>query len=190
MCYAAFLIVFQFWNVVSLWMLLTGSGDEFCGLLSALFQAIAYHPPSVGPSAFPVFVFWKFMWRSAPCFSPLLWCAQSTLPCLLFSFVFWGALEVSLSRGECWFIPGVAVGIPHAAYLLTCWSASPKQVWIWHLAVREPSCFLSVMWCGEGLYRLGVQSFDSSWWIFFWQVWLYCLSKIFNLWNSQSSPAL
>jgi hypothetical protein len=27
---------------------------------------------------------------------------------------------VSLSRGLCWFIPGVAVGIPCVTYLLTC----------------------------------------------------------------------
>jgi hypothetical protein len=46
----------------------------------------------------------------------------------LFSFLFiiqffcvgWG---VNLSQGLGWFIPGVAVGIPHATYLLTCWSA-------------------------------------------------------------------
>jgi hypothetical protein len=37
-------------------MLLTGSGDEFCGPLPALFQAVAYHPPAVSPSAFLVFV--------------------------------------------------------------------------------------------------------------------------------------
>jgi hypothetical protein len=30
---------------------------------------------------------------------------------------------VSLSRGLCWFIPGVAGGIQHDAYLLTCWFA-------------------------------------------------------------------
>jgi hypothetical protein len=63
----------------------------------------------------------------------------------------------SLSRGLCWFIPGVAVGLLNAAYLLTCWSASPKQFWNWHLVVWEPSCFLSVMWVGEDLYGLGVQ---------------------------------
>jgi hypothetical protein len=34
-------------------MLLTGSGDELCGLLPALFQAVAYHLPTVSPFAFP-----------------------------------------------------------------------------------------------------------------------------------------
>jgi hypothetical protein len=32
-------------------MLLTGSGGELCGLLLALFQAAAYYPPVLGPSA-------------------------------------------------------------------------------------------------------------------------------------------
>jgi hypothetical protein len=51
---------------------------------------------------------------------------------------------VSLSRGLCWFIPGVAMEIPCAAYLLTCWSAGclPSRfgasVW-WH---RNPPVFL------------------------------------------------
>jgi hypothetical protein len=35
---------------------------------------------------------------------------------VFFFFAEWG---ISLSRGLCWFIPGVAVGIPRAAYLLT-----------------------------------------------------------------------
>jgi hypothetical protein len=45
----------------------------------------------------------------------------------LFCFVFCRA-GVSLSRGLYLFIPGVAVGIPRATYLLTCWPVSPKQV--------------------------------------------------------------
>jgi hypothetical protein len=39
-------------------MLLTGSGDDLCGLLPALFQAVAYHPPAVSSPAFPVFVYY------------------------------------------------------------------------------------------------------------------------------------
>jgi hypothetical protein len=38
-------------------MLLTSSGDEFWGSLSALLQAVAYHLPTVGLSAFPAFVY-------------------------------------------------------------------------------------------------------------------------------------
>jgi hypothetical protein len=90
------------------------------------------------------------------CPSPLLRCTQSTPPPLLhvpfsslfiiqaFYFYFFAGQGVSLSRGLCWLIPGVAMGVPHVTYLLTCWSASPKQVWSWHLAVQEPSCFLSL----------------------------------------------
>jgi hypothetical protein len=81
-----------------------------------------------------------------------------SVPCLLFSFVlFFCGAGVSLSRSLCWFIPGVTVGIPCAAYLLTCWSASHKQFSSWCLAAQEPSWFLSVMWHGETLYRLEVQ---------------------------------
>jgi hypothetical protein len=60
---------------------------------------------------------------------------------------------VSLSRGYA----GLSQGIPHADYLLTCWSASPKQVWNRHLVMQEPSYFLSVTWHGEALYELGIQ---------------------------------
>jgi hypothetical protein len=56
---------------------------HLCGLLSALFQAVAYYLPSVSPSAFPVLVYWNFLQRSAPCTSPLLQCAYSTPPPLL-----------------------------------------------------------------------------------------------------------
>jgi hypothetical protein len=56
-CYAGLLIVFQFCNIVLLWMLLPVSRNELCGLLSALFQAVAYHLLAVSPSAFLVFVY-------------------------------------------------------------------------------------------------------------------------------------
>jgi hypothetical protein len=71
-------------------------------------------------------------------------------------FFFFLRSRVSLLRGLCWFIPGVAVGIPGVTYLLTC-SASPKQFWSQCLAAWEPSCFLSVKWHGEALYGMGVQ---------------------------------
>jgi hypothetical protein len=41
------------------------------------------------------------------------------------------------------------------AHLLVCWM-SPKQVWNPLLVVKQPSCFLSVMWHGKALYGLGV----------------------------------
>jgi hypothetical protein len=50
--------------------------------------------------------------------TPSAACSYS-VPCLLFSFVSFVGQWVSLSRGLFLFIPGVAVGIPHATYLLT-----------------------------------------------------------------------
>jgi hypothetical protein len=113
-----------------------------------------------------------------------------SVPCLLFRFfcfVFcFCRARVRLSRRLCWFIPGVAVGISHAAYLLTYWSASPMQVWRQHLAAWEPSCFLSVTWHGEDLYGLEVQGVKVLILLggFFFQVWLQHLSKIFDLQSS------
>jgi hypothetical protein len=72
-------------------------------------------------------------------------------------FSFFRGVGVGLSRRVCWFIPGLGEGVPHATYLLTCWSVSPKQVWNWHLVAWELSWFLSVMWCGEALCGLEVQ---------------------------------
>jgi hypothetical protein len=109
-CRDGFLIMFQFCSVVWVWMLLVGSGDELCGPLHALFQVAAYHPPAVGPSAFPGFVYWKFAWRLAPRSSSLLRCAFSnSTPLLCVSFQFfvycscvfplgWGGGGVSLPR--------------------------------------------------------------------------------------------
>jgi hypothetical protein len=81
--------------------------------------------------------------------------------------IFFCRVGVSLSWGLCWFIPGVAVGIWWATYLLTCWSASPKQVWmgIWQHGIPGFSvlCECSTfVWVGG----LGCQSFASSWWFF------------------------
>jgi hypothetical protein len=97
-------------------------------------------------------------------------CPEHPTPllCVLFKFLvyysiffFFSGPEVSLSRELCWFIPGVVMWVPHATYLLTCWSASPKQVWSHRLVAQEPSCFLSVTWCGDA-GGLGCQSFASS----------------------------
>jgi hypothetical protein len=105
------LIVFQFYSVVWLRMLFTGSGDELSWPLPALFQAVAYHPPIGGPPAFSAVYLLKFAGRSAPCLptpSPVL-CASFQF--LVYSVFFcWGG--VSPPRELCWFIPGVAGGIP------------------------------------------------------------------------------
>jgi hypothetical protein len=111
-CLDGLLIIFQFCNVVWVWMLLTGSGDEFCGPLLSLFQAAAYHLPAVCPSSFPAFVYWKFMQdqllASSP-FSSVLSAILSLCCVLVFGSFFlcvWGG-EVILPRGLCWFILGV-----------------------------------------------------------------------------------
>jgi hypothetical protein len=144
-CYAGLLIVFQFYKVVWLWLLLTGSGDELCGLLSALFQAVAYHLPFLpfclsnlwllnvlaeisSLPLYPLPVGLKHPIPSATC--------SFSVPCLLFSFFFFRAKGQSV-QGAMLFYPRGAVGILLTAYLLTCWSAEclPSRfgagVW-WH----------------------------------------------------------
>jgi hypothetical protein len=91
---------------------------------------------------------------------------------LLFRFFcfFFCEAGFSLSRRLCWFISGVAVGILHAASLLTCWSGSPKQVWSQCLSVQVTVTLFSqcnMVWRSfvqaEGS---GCQSFDSFWCFF------------------------
>jgi hypothetical protein len=71
------------------------------------------------------------------------------------------------------------------AYLLLC-QMSPKQVWSQWLAACEPSCFLSVMWHGEAFHGLGLEGVEVLILLvlYFHQVWLQHLSKIFDLWSS------
>jgi hypothetical protein len=153
-------------------MLLTGSGDEFCGLLLALFQGVAYLLPAVGLPAFPAVCLLRIHVEiSSLLLCPSLVCFQHFHPlcCVLVfgslfivQFVFFLCGEVSLSRGLCWFILGVAVGILHDAWHSSVWS--PKCFWSrcgagswWQ---QQPSCFLSVTWCGETFYWLGVQGVE------------------------------
>jgi hypothetical protein len=118
---------------------------------------------------FQPFVYWRFAQRWAPCLSPpSLVCFQSSHPLccvlvfsLLFSFFFPG---VSLPRGLGWFIPGVAVGMPCDAWCSPVWLAKclpsrfGARIWWW----QQPSCFLSVTWCGEARGSR-CQDFDSPW---------------------------
>jgi hypothetical protein len=144
-CYAGLLTFFKLCNVIWLWMLFTGSGDELCGLLSALFQAAAYHPPTFSSSAFsedfqslftasshvdqllvspPFLVHSKHPIPSAVCPFQFL---------IYYCFFFFCGVEVSLAGELWWFNPKVVVEIQHAVYFLTSLSASPKKVWIQHL---------------------------------------------------------
>jgi hypothetical protein len=48
---------FQFFKAVWLWVLLSGSGDEFCDLLPALLWGVAFCLLALGLPAFPIFVY-------------------------------------------------------------------------------------------------------------------------------------
>jgi hypothetical protein len=93
----------NFSEPVWLWVLLTGSGDYFCGPLPTLLQAVTYPPPAVGLSAFPVICLLIVQTEigSVPPslssvlseFLPPLLCArfQFVVYCSIFlSFFFWG----------------------------------------------------------------------------------------------------
>jgi hypothetical protein len=133
--------------------------------MSALFQASAHQPPTISLSAFPHFVYSKFTCSSAPCPSPpslvhsvhlALCCVSFSVPCLLFSFCFCGVGGQSVHRAMLVYPRGSCGNTIWRlfAHLLVCIS---KQVWSQCLVAWEPSCFLSVMWCAEALYVLGVQ---------------------------------
>jgi hypothetical protein len=105
---------------------------------------------------------------------PLLWYTQSTLPSLLsvlfsslfiiqvffvvlfcvFVFAGWGSVcpgdYAGLSQGWLWEYWMLLICSPVGLDL-------PNQVWSQHLAVWEPSWFLSVRWYTEAFCRLGVQ---------------------------------
>jgi hypothetical protein len=133
--------------------------------------------------------------RSLPLL-PSLVCFQCPhlppLLCVSFQFVFysvffWGGWGES--------VQGAVLVYPRGSWRNTVWhlmltclvcQMSPKQVWSrWW----QPSCFLSVMWHGEAFYELGVQGIEVLILLgaLFLQVWLQCLSKIFD---SQSSHCL
>jgi hypothetical protein len=139
---------------------MVGSGDKLCGLLSDLFQAVAHYQPTISHLPLQALFTESSCRDQPPALSPFshpLLCMSFPVLCLLFSVIFVSVGQrVSLSKGLYLFIPGVAVGILCAAYLLTCWSASPKQVWSQCLVAWQSSCFLSVMRFREALYRLGV----------------------------------
>jgi hypothetical protein len=164
------LIVFQFCTVIWLWMLLTGSGDEFCALLPALFQAAAITSPLSALLPFqPLFTesLWEDQLLAPPPFSSmlsvscLLWYVLVFSSLFIVQFIFFflqGRASVSLPRGPCWFILEVSRGncMTVGVHLLVC-QMSPKQVWSQHLVAQQPSSFLSVTWHGEAFHRLGVQ---------------------------------
>jgi hypothetical protein len=108
-------------------MLLTGSGDELCGLLSALFQTTAYHLPTVillplqslftenSPADQLLVLPLSPMHSEYPAPSAA---SSFSVPYLLLRFFFW--VTVSLSRGLCWFILGDKPACHLFAHLLVC----------------------------------------------------------------------
>jgi hypothetical protein len=190
------------------WVRMQGLWTTIC-----LITGSASSPTYCQPSTFAGFVYWKFALSSAPFFSslssavafwpstfpgflywkfPLVQCAQSTsLLCCIFlfsslfiiQFFYFCRAGVSLSRVLCLYIRGIAVGIPHAAYLLICWYASLKQGWSWRLVAPPVSpCnveWRSLVWAGG----LQVSEFCFFLVFLFCQVWLHHLSKIFDLWS-------
>jgi hypothetical protein len=92
-----FAVCFSIFQSHWLWVILTGSGDELYGLLPALLQAVAYHPPTVGLSPFVICLLivhteissfpFPFLWCTFRISAPSSVCLFSVL-CLLFSFSF------------------------------------------------------------------------------------------------------
>jgi hypothetical protein len=135
------------------------------------------HLPTVSPSVFSAFIYYKFMWRSASWSSLLFHCAYSTLPTLLmfvfsslfiFSFVCFVCHAGSHSvQGLCWFILGLAVGIPHDAWCSPVGLPDVSQAGLEPLsgdigALLFSHCntaWRSFLWTGGS----GCWSFDSSW---------------------------
>jgi hypothetical protein len=135
----------------------------------------------------------KFMWRAAPHSSPLLWCTQGTPPsllCVLFSSLFiiqiFFQSRVSLPTGLCCFYPrGGFESIMHHLFAhLFFWVSQeglePASGGAGALLVSLCNVeWRSIVWAGvQGIRVLLLLGG------FFLQVWLQCLSKIFDLWSS------
>jgi hypothetical protein len=111
-----------------------------------------------------------------------------SVPCLFsFCFFFAGLGEVSLSRWLCLFIPGVAEGKTHKSWHSSVDLHLPSRLELVSgsmgalLLSQYNMAWRSFLWAGGSGYR----SFTSSFLVFFYQVWLRCLSKIFDLWSSR-----
>jgi hypothetical protein len=88
-CCDGSLFVLQFCRAVWLWLLLTGSRDELCGLLPALLQAVAYPLHAISLPAFPAICLLIVHVEISSLLLPLFWCTFSILahtPVCYFSF--------------------------------------------------------------------------------------------------------
>jgi hypothetical protein len=98
-------------------------------------------------------------------FSGVLSVFLPPLLCARFQFVVYCSVffvgGVSLLRGLCWFISGVAGGILHHV-CSPVWSAEclPSRFGASSWWQQQLTHVLSVMWRGEAFYRLGVQGVE------------------------------
>jgi hypothetical protein len=81
-------------------MLLTVSGDEICGPLPALLQAVAYHPPTVGLAAFSAIFFPYSLLFAPPPFSVALSAILPIPLCASFQFVVYCSVGFFLWGGQ------------------------------------------------------------------------------------------
>jgi hypothetical protein len=174
---------------------MVGTGDEVCEPLSALFQAVANHPPIV--SCLLLQALFTESSRSvrllapppfsgalsAPC--PLC-CMSFSVPCLLFRFF---VCLFLVGRGSVY--PGAMLIHPKHipgnttcclfAHLLVCFSQADLELASGSLeALLFSQC--NVAWRSFVLAGgWGCWSFASSWCFFSCHVWIQHLSKIFDL---------
>jgi hypothetical protein len=158
--------------------------DFGCCSLAQEMNFVDCYPPyfrqwlTVGPSAFPAFVYWKFAWRSAPCPSSFLPCDFSNsapLLCVSFQFLVYCSVVVFFFGVGGSVCPGGYAGLSQGwlgnigwCLLLTCLDSqmSPKQVWSQHLAAPGALLFsqCKVAWRSFVWARSsGCLSFDSPW---------------------------
>jgi hypothetical protein len=118
-CCDGLLIIFQFCSAFDFGCCSLAQEMSFVDhYLPSLFQAVTYHPPTVGPSAFPAFVYCKFTWRSTPCPNPLLRCTFSNsvlLLCVNFQFLF--IVQFFFLQGGCQSAQGTILVYPRSG----CW---------------------------------------------------------------------
>jgi hypothetical protein len=118
-----------------------------------------------------------------------LCCVSFSVPCLLFSFLF--CFVFCFLPGRTQSVQGVMLVYPRSgcgsttchlfAHLLVCISQADLELGFGSTgALLVSQC--NVVWRSFVWTKgLGCQSFASSWWIFFCQLWLHRLSKIFDL---------
>jgi hypothetical protein len=128
----------------------------------------AYHPPTVSPSAFPAFDYWKFTQRPAPCPSCLLHCSYSTLPrllCVSFQFIVYSVccfVFVFVFQGRGRSAHGAMLVYFRGGWGNTMWCLVLTCLVCWMSHSMFGTCvwwqcyMLSVTWHGEVLYGLGV----------------------------------